>query len=134
MYEPVLSLHASSPPLCGAAPFPRSASSAPSHAVSSARALAAAAVRKKRKHKKLQNHNTMTSLFFLLRHFYPGYKHILVHSHSLTQSHRHTLGPELWGHVMSSQVESWCLAVHWEANPSGNPERAHRLWAKDFFL
>lgn len=46
MYEPVLSLHASSPPLCGAAPFPRSASSVPSHAVSSARALAAAAVRR----------------------------------------------------------------------------------------
>lgn len=47
MCKPVLSLHASSPPLCGAAPFPRSASSAPSRAVSSARVLAAAAARQK---------------------------------------------------------------------------------------
>lgn len=44
-YQPALSLRASSPPLCGAAPFPRSASAAPSRAASSARVLAAAAVR-----------------------------------------------------------------------------------------
>lgn len=49
VYEPVLSPRASSPPLSGAAPFPRSASSAPSRAASSARARAAAAVGREEK-------------------------------------------------------------------------------------
>lgn len=43
-HQPALSPRASSPPLCGAAPFPRSACAAPSRAASSARVVAAAAV------------------------------------------------------------------------------------------
>lgn len=48
VYQPALSLRASSPPLCGAAPFPRSAAAAPSRAASSAHVLAAAAVSRKK--------------------------------------------------------------------------------------
>lgn len=46
MYKPVLSPHVFFPPLCGAAPFPHSASSAPSRAVSSPHVLAVVAVRR----------------------------------------------------------------------------------------
>lgn len=44
VHEPALFPRASSPPLCGVAPFPRSVSSAPSRAASSAHVLAAVAV------------------------------------------------------------------------------------------
>ena len=61
MCEPVLALHASSPPLYGAAPFPHSVSSGPSRAVSSARALAAVAVDK-------ENRSTSHTFNSLLLH------------------------------------------------------------------
>lgn len=66
-YEPVLSLHASSLPLYGAAPFPRSASSVPSHAVSSAHALAAAAVRRTQAHKESGSQRNELSVFTQIR-------------------------------------------------------------------
>lgn len=67
--------------------------------------------------------NTQTFTFALSQ------THMHLITHRVTDTHL-----ALSGGVMLAESSRGCLTVRSEANPGGNPERAHRLWAKDFLL